>query len=462
MVFGRVPSFSNRAKVTSQLRDVVDQAGGQQPAGADQGVAPPIQKPRIPGDDRPALAAPDEKGAGGPEQLLAKHIVGEQRPPGLRESGPGPSNPRFLPGPGRPGRPSAPGWPRAFGQRQLEPAWAESVAAANLPPALLDRVGNVLAPLRLRVIEAGIGKDAQLAVGAGVKAKPLGGSAVRGGRSRRAFVGGSLRRGFAGSGWRFEAKWYSAPPFCLVSLWKFRSSISTRTVRTTSAWARKLFAGGLRRCRAAEMEDRGVALLQHIGRHLDFHGAAIARIGDKVPDCGRAGQNEARLLKSSGEMNPSALTQTRMRLARMWRSTGRLGCRLAPRAQSYFELTAPRSTHSRAMAPRPLVSRTTRSGEETQARRWPLRSPGRKRVATRSATRGPKAEVSGRGARKRTAASTCCSPGRSVRGAYRHRRRPGGAANRQHDRRPPGWTRRCAAGSHRGNPARRGTARHPG
>ena len=74
MVLGSVPSFSNRAKVSNDLPDFVHQAGGQQPAGADERVAPPIQKPRIAGDDRLAAAAADDKGAGGAQQLLGETV----------------------------------------------------------------------------------------------------------------------------------------------------------------------------------------------------------------------------------------------------------------------------------------------------------------------------------------------------------------------------------------------------
>ena len=62
-------------------------------------------------------------------------------------------------------------------------------------------------------------------------------------------------------------------------------------------------------------------------------------------------------MKSSGERKPSAFTQTRRRLTKTWRSTGTSGFRFAPSTQSYLELTRPRSTHSRAMPPLPLVSK---------------------------------------------------------------------------------------------------------
>ena len=62
--------------------------------------------------------------------------------------------------------------------------------------------------------------------------------------------------------------------------------------------------------------------------------------------------------KKLAEIKPSAVTQARIRLMKICRSTGKLGCRLAPRTQSYLEFTRPRSTQSRAMPPRPFVSRT--------------------------------------------------------------------------------------------------------
>src|SRR5690349_10813440 len=87
---------------------------------------------------------------------------------------------------------------------------------------------------------------------------------------------------------------------------------------------------------------------------------------------------DERLTESSGEMKPPALTQTRIRLANTWRSTGKVGCRLAPRTQSYLEHTRPRSTQMRAMPPRPLVRRArsvlrvaccVRQGAEARKRR---------------------------------------------------------------------------------------------
>ena len=56
---------------------------------------------------------------------------------------------------------------RAFGQRQFKPAGTVSVAAANLSAALLDRVGNVFTPFRLRMVLASIRKHAQLTIRCG-------------------------------------------------------------------------------------------------------------------------------------------------------------------------------------------------------------------------------------------------------------------------------------------------------
>src|ERR1035437_9685088 len=78
----------------------------------------------------------------------------------------------------------------------------------------------------------------------------------------------------------------------------------------------------------------------------------------KCQTAGEPALNDARFLKSSGERKPSAFTQTRMRLTKTGRATGTAGLRFAPRTQSYLEFTRPRSTHSRSMPPRPLVSRT--------------------------------------------------------------------------------------------------------
>ena len=93
--------------------------------------------------------------------------------------------------------------------------------------------------------------------------------------------------------------------------------------------------------------------------------------------------NEARFFAFSGERNPSALTQTRMRLTKIQRSTGTLAFKFAPRTQSYLEFTRPKSTHIRAMPPMPLVKRT-RSEDENEDE--DDGEGGRKRIAAE--TRG--------------------------------------------------------------------------
>ena len=71
---------------------------------------------------------------------------------------------------------------------------------------------------------------------------------------------------------------------------------------------------------------------------------------------GGPAENETKLSWFNSDTNPSATTHTRRRFTRMCRSTGTCGCRLAPKAQSYFDLTVPKFTCSRAMPPMPLVS----------------------------------------------------------------------------------------------------------
>ena len=92
--------------------------------------------------------------------------------------------------------------------------------------------------------------------------------------------------------------------------------------------------------------------------------------------------NDTKFLKSSGERKPSALTQTRMRLAKTCRSTGTVEFRFAPSAQSYLEFTRPKSTHNRAMPPMPLVSKTKEPG------RWKLGNGSWKRGFRREKTDG--------------------------------------------------------------------------
>ena len=113
--------------------------------------------------------------------------------------------------------------------------------------------------------------------------------------------------------------------------------------------------------RTAETEQGRIAPREHLGLHFNLHHPAVARAGDHRQTAGGPAANVASAWKSNGEMKPSAFTHTRMRLAKMWRSTGRLGCRFAPSTQSYFDCTRARSTRSRAMPPMPLVNRTTSS-----------------------------------------------------------------------------------------------------
>src|SRR5688572_9537571 len=71
---------------------------------------------------------------------------------------------------------------------------------------------------------------------------------------------------------------------------------------------------------------------------------------------GGPGTNDWRFAPFSGLMKRSAFAQTRIRLAKIWRSTGMDGCRFAASTASYFDLTVPRSMQIRAMPPRPFVS----------------------------------------------------------------------------------------------------------
>jgi hypothetical protein len=140
----------------------VNHAGGQKSARANQRVASPIQKPRITGDDRFALVAAHDKLFGGAFKLRASKLYGEHsafRFPlsafdffRFRRQ-----NERCV---------------RALCQRNFKPAGTVSVAAGGLAARLLDRMRNVFAPFRLRMIFASVGENAELAVAAGVNSKP--------------------------------------------------------------------------------------------------------------------------------------------------------------------------------------------------------------------------------------------------------------------------------------------------
>ena len=60
---------------------------------------------------------------------------------------------------------------RALGQRQFKPARTIGVTTANLSARLLDRMRDVFAPFRLRMIFTAIREHAQLAVRRGCECK---------------------------------------------------------------------------------------------------------------------------------------------------------------------------------------------------------------------------------------------------------------------------------------------------
>ena len=156
-------------------------------------------------------------------------------------------------------------------------------------------------------------------------------------------------------------KWDSLSGFRRVSQWKFRSSKSTRTTRRTSN------EGG----RGFPKRESWLAMAGRLNwktvMFFPSSMSATTRISTLRPSpalamkrqcVGAAVSTDTKFEASRGEMNPSALTQTRMRLAKTCRSTGTSGWRLAPRRQSYLEWIRPKSRQSRAMPPRPLVSKT--------------------------------------------------------------------------------------------------------
>jgi hypothetical protein len=117
--------------------------------------------------------------------------------------------------------------------------------------------------------------------------------------------------------------------------------------------------------RPAERKNRRVFAFNHFGAQFDFDRAPVPGLATNCQVAGGPASNEARFFAFSGERNPSALTQTRMRLTKIQRSTGTLAFKFAPRTQSYLEFTRPKSTHIRAMPPMPLVKRT-RSEDENE------------------------------------------------------------------------------------------------
>ncbi len=115
---------------------------------------------------------------------------------------------------------------------------------------------------------------------------------------------------------------------------------------------------------------------------------------------------------------------------------GLSGCRLAPSRQSYLELTAPRSACTRAMPPRPLVSR------QRPSRAWRAYSG----IGASSRIRP------GEGLRASLKRSSTISASTGPARLQRRRRQRGGEAVA-----PPGWSA-GAAGAGRAWPARPRTA----
>ena len=161
-----MPSFLKFREREQQLFHFLHHAGGQQSAGANQRIPAPIQEPGITGDDRFALVPPDDELFRGAEKLFFKWSAGFR--PGVLEFElqrvAGQAEARNSNRSGVCFRRGNQHDVRAFRQRQFKPAGTVSVAAAGLSAALLDRVGNVFAPLRLRMVFASVRKHMQLTI----------------------------------------------------------------------------------------------------------------------------------------------------------------------------------------------------------------------------------------------------------------------------------------------------------
>ena len=70
--------------------------------------------------------------------------------------------------------------------------------------------------------------------------------------------------------------------------------MSTRTVRRTSASAGNCLPRARFSVGPAELKDGRVFACDHFGAQFDFHRAAVAGVGHKIPDGGRAGVETTR------------------------------------------------------------------------------------------------------------------------------------------------------------------------
>ena len=163
---GHEAAGGKTAKGDEQFPDFGNHARRQQAARADEGIAAPIQKPRVAGNEvRPAprrttkaraarASCRPKVSSSGKLRLRQGQRVGGRRAAkhvasnfecGRREVGGENDGDAF-----------------SVGQRQIEPAGAEGVAFRDLPAALFDRMGNVLAPFGLGMVSAGVAENAQV------------------------------------------------------------------------------------------------------------------------------------------------------------------------------------------------------------------------------------------------------------------------------------------------------------
>ena len=88
-----------------------------------------------------------------------------------------------------------------------------------------------------------------------------------------------------------------------------------------SAW-RKLFAVRPAGGRPAEVKNRRVFPLEHFGAQFDFDGAAITRVGDKLPDRLWTGVERHKILRVERREETVGIGPDTHPFTKTWRSTG--------------------------------------------------------------------------------------------------------------------------------------------
>ena len=254
-----------------EIADFVQHSRGDQAPGGDQGIAPPVEEPRISRNDRAGVIPPDHEGLGGEDELATEGILrwdaGAFVGRGVPVQACGDKG-----GDGRGG-----GWlvvgagsHRGRGTRgegNAEPTRRPGVAGTRHPAAGFHRVRQAFAPFRLRLIGSRIRPGLDLATGCGSEDEAgsvFEGPGVRG----EVMVGASVSAGFA-----VEAPVFEVNP-------DNDADVGLRREGAAIGWT----AAG-----AVELEDDRVGVLEEVDQEVDLDGASVTGVRDETPVRGRSG-----------------------------------------------------------------------------------------------------------------------------------------------------------------------------